>query len=156
MGYSLRSLLVTVRAPLRCAEFGRTGARPVGSVATIVPNNFITTRFPDIEVDFRHDRLRFRIGFGHRPLAFEARKASDFHDVVYKINQDLQHLYLIGYYSANSNTDFGWRPISVRLPQHRNCGFARRAAISGNTLLSQNVAAGMNDAVADLENPLDL
>jgi Ca-activated chloride channel family protein len=51
-------------------------------------------------------------------IAFEAHNAGDFHDIVLKIHQDLQHLYMLGYYSTNSSSNAEWRRISVRLLQH--------------------------------------
>ena len=51
-------------------------------------------------------------------VPFEARKAEDLHDIFSKIGKDLQHLYLLGYYSTNTNAKSEWRRISVRLPEH--------------------------------------
>ena len=51
-------------------------------------------------------------------IAFEARSAGDFRDIFVKVAQDLEHLYLLGYYSTNPDPQAEWRRISVRVPQH--------------------------------------
>jgi VWFA-related protein len=51
-------------------------------------------------------------------VAFEARKLDDLRDIFGRIGKDLQHLYLLGYYSSNPDPKTEWRRISVRLPQH--------------------------------------
>lgn len=51
-------------------------------------------------------------------VAFEARKSDDLRDIFGRIGKDLQHLYLLGYYSTNPDQKTEWRRISVRLPQH--------------------------------------
>jgi len=49
-------------------------------------------------------------------VAFEARKADDLREIFTKVGRDLQNLYLLGYYSTNSDPRSEWRRISVRLP----------------------------------------
>jgi VWFA-related protein len=51
-------------------------------------------------------------------VAFEARKPGDLRDIFGRIGKDLQHLYLLGYYSSNQDPKTEWRRISVRLPKH--------------------------------------
>jgi len=51
-------------------------------------------------------------------VAFEARKPDDLRDIFTRIGRDLQHLYLLGYYSTNPDAKSAWRQITVRLPEH--------------------------------------
>jgi Ca-activated chloride channel homolog len=49
-------------------------------------------------------------------LVFEARRTEEIAQKFQEIEEDLQHLYLLGYYSS-SQPDSDWRQITVRLPQ---------------------------------------
>ncbi len=51
-------------------------------------------------------------------LAFEAHSATDLRNIFSKVEGDLQHLYLLGYYSNNADSKSDWRHLAVRLPQH--------------------------------------
>jgi VWFA-related protein len=51
-------------------------------------------------------------------VAFESRKPDDLRDIFGRIGKDLQHLYLLGYYSSNADQKAEWRKISVRLPKN--------------------------------------
>lgn len=74
------------------------------------------------EGDLLHDQAVLRrlkeISESTNGVAFEARKPDDLREIFGKIGKDLQHLYLLGYYSNNADTKSDWRRISVRLPQH--------------------------------------
>ena len=51
-------------------------------------------------------------------IAFEAHNAADMRSVFTRVEEDLQHLYLLGYYSTNADSRTEWRRLTVRLPQH--------------------------------------
>jgi VWFA-related protein len=51
-------------------------------------------------------------------IAFEAHGSSELTDIVSKINLDLRHLYLLGYYPNNTSNDSDWHHILIRVPGH--------------------------------------
>ncbi len=63
------------------------------------------------------DRLK-NIAKETNGIAFEAHKPADLNNIVARINQDLEHLYFLGYYSTNNDAKSDWRHISVKLLHH--------------------------------------
>jgi hypothetical protein len=66
-------------------------------------------------------------------VAFEAKKPDDLREIFSTIGRDLQHLYLLGYYSSSPDTREEWRKINVKPIRQGTSRFGQRKATGSNS-----------------------